>query len=66
MRGGGGGENRFWGLFGFSFQIESKIYVMFPSNFNIAISSPYRTCPHGKLGFEIVWLNVNYMCCGSL
>ena len=26
----------------------------------------YRTCPYGKFGFENVWLNVNYMCCGSL
>ena len=36
------------------------------SNFNLAISNPYRTCPYGKFGFENVWLNVNNMCCGSL
>ena len=56
--------NRFWGLFGFSFQVESKILLSSP--FNLAISKPYRTYQNGKFGFENVWLNVNYMCCGSL
>ena len=60
--------NRFWALFGFSFQVESKILLCSPQviTFNLAISKPYRTCPYGKFGFENVWLNVNYMCCGSL
>ena len=49
--------NRFWGLFRFSFQVKNKILLcslkLSHSNFNFAISKPYRTCPYGKFGFEM-------------
>ena len=52
--------NRFWGLFGFSFQVESKILLCTPQviTFKLQPCHQYRTDPNRKFGFEIG--------CGSL
>ena len=62
----------FLGGGGFSFQVESKILLCSPQ-VKVFKLQPchhytiiYITCPYGKFGFENVWLNVNYMGCGSL
>ena len=51
--------NRFWGLFGFSFQVKSNILLCSPQviTFKLVISKPYRAYPNGKFDFENLWLN---------
>ena len=54
--------NRFWGLFGFSFQIEWKISLC---SFQV-ISKPHRTYPTGKFDFEFFLAEHIEIGCGSL
>ena len=57
--------NRFWGLFGLSFQVESKILLCSPQVYSIQTStlSSVNHIKHvhmeryGKFGFGNLWLN---------